>query len=53
MPNAIQLTIIYTLQPSALDTISYLDQSEPTSEPPLRAPSRKDWSAAKVCLYYA
>ena len=49
MPNANQLTIIHALQPSALDTISYLDQSEP-SEPPLRTLSRKDWSVAKVCF---
>ena len=53
MPNANLLTIARTLQPSVPDTISYLDQLEP-SEPPLRTPSRKDWSTAKACLnYYA
>ena len=52
MPITNQLTIAHTLQPSVPDTISYLDQLEP-SEPPLRTPTRKDWSTAKVCLNYA
>ena len=50
MPNVNQLIITHTLQPSAPDAIS-LDMSEP-SEPPLLTPTRKDWSAAKVCLNY-
>ena len=52
MPNVDQLIITHTLQASAPDTVSYLDNSEP-SEPPLSTPTRKDWSAAKVCLNYA
>ena len=49
LPNVNQLIITHTLQPSAPDTVSYLDKSEP-SEPPLPTPTRKDWSALKVCL---
>ena len=53
MPNNVnQLIITYTLQPSAPDTVTYLDNSEP-SELPLPTPTRKDWSAAKVCLNFA
>ena len=52
MLNNNQLIITHILQPSAPDTVSYLDNSEP-SEPPLPTPTRKDWSAAKVCLKYA
>ena len=53
MPNAIQLTITHTLQPSAPDAIPHPDKSELGELPPLRTPTRKDWSAAQVCLNYA
>ena len=52
MPNVNQLIITHTLQPSAPDTVAYLDNLEP-NEPLLSTPTRKDWSATKVCLSYA